>query len=193
MKVILAGPPQSGKSCLREGLKTMLMALNRQGKCPYPYFLTACPDGEGAWYSETYRNNPDLARQLKEEYKAKFTWEFAQRMAEKVDKTNEPLTLVDIGGKIDEKNRLIVKSASHAVIIAGDISRISEWEGFCNDLDIKVLAILHSDYNGDRDIIETETPILRGRIHHLERGEKVSERPMVQALGRLLAGRYQEK
>jgi len=42
MKVVLAGPPKSGKSCLREGLK---QAIRRISGAPYPYVITACPDG----------------------------------------------------------------------------------------------------------------------------------------------------
>jgi CRISPR-associated protein Csx3 len=49
VKVVLCGPPHSGKSCLREGLK---QAIRQIPNAPYPYVLTACPDGEGAWYFE---------------------------------------------------------------------------------------------------------------------------------------------
>lgn len=45
MKVVLCGPPRSGKSCLREGLK---QAIRRVPGAPYPYVITAAPDGEGA-------------------------------------------------------------------------------------------------------------------------------------------------
>ncbi|MBC6434188.1 CRISPR-associated protein Csx3, partial [Nostoc sp. HG1] len=67
LKVVLCGPPQSGKSCLREGLK---QAISNIEGAPYPYVITACPDGEGAWFSDAARRDPDLARQLKDEYKA---------------------------------------------------------------------------------------------------------------------------
>ena len=48
--------------------------------------------------------------------------------------------------------------------------------------------MIHSDYHGVCDRIESEVPILRGSIHYLERGEDVSTRPMVQALARVLVG-----
>jgi CRISPR-associated protein Csx3 len=64
---------------LREALKQAIRTLPR---APYPYVITACPDGEGAWYQETIRNHPELATRFKAEYKAKFTWPFAERVAE---------------------------------------------------------------------------------------------------------------
>jgi CRISPR-associated protein Csx3 len=72
----------------------------------------------GAWYQESVRNNPELAARLKAEYKAKFTWPFAERVAESVRLCEQPLTLIDVGGVVDEKNEWIARHASHAVLIA---------------------------------------------------------------------------
>lgn len=187
IKVVLCGPPHSGKSCLREGLKQALLPRHRAGKAPYPYVLTACPDGEGAWYSEAAQRDPELAVQLKQDYKAKFTLEFAQEKAKQVQNLDLPLTLIDVGGRIDDKNRLIMFHASHAVILSNDMSLVQDWQQLCNDLNLKILAIIHSDYHATADYITSETPILTGTVHHLERGEPNHHRPMVQALALLLA------
>ena len=183
MKVVLCGPPHSGKSCLREGLK---QAIRRIPGSPYPLVITACPDGEGSWYSEAVRHNPELARQLKAAYKAKFTSEFAAVRARWVRDASESLIIVDVGGKIDEKNRLIMTHATHAVILAGDMNQVPAWKEFCSQLNLKMIAIIHSNYHGICDFIESERPIINGSIHHLERGQDVSTRPMVQALAHLL-------
>ncbi|MEW5859040.1 MAG: hypothetical protein AB1861_16915, partial [Cyanobacteriota bacterium] len=97
-------------------------------------------------------------------------------------------TIVDVGGKIDEKNRLIMQYATHAVILAGKMSEVPAWREFCTELKLKIIAVIHSDYHGVCDRIEAEAPILRGSVHYLERGEDVSTRPMVQALARVLVG-----
>ena len=186
IKTVLCGPPHSGKSCLREGLKQVILALHRVGKAPYPYFLTGCPDGEGAWYSETARRDFELAKRLKEAYKTKFTWEFTREKAKQVKAVNLPLTIIDVGGRIDDKNRLIMAPATHAVILAGEMSRVSEWEALCGELNLRVIAIIKSDYERTCDRIECEGPILRGSVHRLERGEDVSGRLMVQVLAGLL-------
>lgn len=95
MKVVLCGPPRSGKSCLRQGLKDAVRALPG---APYPYVITACPDGEGSWFQETVNNDPAVAAQLKAAYKSKFTPEFVTRITDSVRNVALPLVLVDIGG-----------------------------------------------------------------------------------------------
>jgi CRISPR-associated protein Csx3 len=186
MKVVLCGPPHSGKSCLRHGLKQVIQALNRKGQAPYPYFITACPDGEGSWYAETVSRDPILAEKLKKNYKSKFTPEFAQRVADDVKNTPLSFNLIDVGGKIDDKNRLIMQYATHAVIISRDLSLVADWLDFCGELNLKVIAILESNLYGTEDKLESEFPILRGSIHGLKRGEDVSTRLMVNKLAEVL-------
>lgn len=183
IKVVLCGPPRSGKSCLREGLKQAVLRIEG---APYPYVITACPDGEGAWFSEAARCDFELARRLKEEYKAKFTPEFAQLRASWVRNLTETLNIIDVGGKISPENRVIMSPATHAVILAGDMSKASAWKEFCAELGLQVIALIHSDYEGKADRIDTEEPLLAGSVHYLERGEDVSGRLMVQALARKL-------
>ena len=94
---------------MREGLKQAIRAIPRS---QYPYFITACPDGEGAWFQETVNRSPEGARQLKDDYKKAiggFSPEFVERIANSIRDCLLPLTLADIGGIPDEKIR---KSAS---------------------------------------------------------------------------------
>lgn len=184
-KIVLCGPPRSGKSCLREGLK---QAIRMIPDAPYPYIITGCPDGEGAWFQETVNQNPELAAQCKAAYKAKFTPEFVKRVADSVTKCQLPLTLVDIGGIPSAENEIICKDATHAILLAGDMSRLPEWHRFCGKVDIKVIAEIHSDYQGTEDTVEGVSPdgIFRGSVHYLERGENVSVRPCVAALAEFI-------
>jgi CRISPR-associated protein Csx3 len=39
-----------------------------------------------------------------------------------------------------------------------------------------------------KDVISQETPILRGSVHRLKRGEDISVRPMIRALAGVLVG-----
>ena len=59
VKIVLCGPPQSGKSCLREGLKWQIMGMLN---APYPYAIAACPDGEPAGMQEIFGRDPEMAR-----------------------------------------------------------------------------------------------------------------------------------
>ena len=161
---------------------------------PYPYVITACPDGEGAWFQETMEKYPEIAKACKEAYKGKFTPEFVKLITEHVRNCEQPLTLVDIGGRIDDYNREICKSATHIVIIAGNDpetgkswnARMEPWRKFAKELNLTVVAEIFSDYHGETDALGDfhRNNILRGSIHYLERGENVVARPMVQALAR---------
>lgn len=185
MKVVLAGPPRSGKSCLREGLKQVIK--NIPG-APYPYVITACPDGEGSWFQETVNQDPSLAAACKAAYKAKFTPEFVQRVADSVRNCSLQLTLVDIGGIPSVENEAICASATHVILLAGDLNRLPEWHEFCRKVGLRIIAEIHSDYSGTEDTVPTlgSDGVYRGSVHHLERGEPISERPTVRALAEIL-------
>ncbi len=185
MKVVLCGPPRSGKSCLRQGLKDAIRAIPG---APYPYVVTACPDGEGSWFQETVNTSPERAAELKAAYKSKFTPEFVRRIADSVKNVALPLTLVDIGGIPSAENREICASATHAILLAGDMGRLPEWRAFCEELGISVLAEVHSDYHGSSDTTPLlgEDGVYKGSVHHLERGEPVAERPTIRALAEIL-------
>lgn len=184
-KIVLAGPPRSGKSCMREGLKQALRAIPG---APYPYVITACPDGEGAWFQETVNHDPELAAECKAAYKAKFTPEFVERIAASVANCSLELTLIDIGGITSVENEAICAAATHIVILAGDMSRVAEWREFAKKVGLVVVAEIHSDYHGSEDTVEgiAQGGILRGSVHHLERGELVATRPMIQKLAQHL-------
>jgi CRISPR-associated protein Csx3 len=184
MKCVLGGPPRSGKSCLREGLKAAVRAIPG---APYCYVITACPDGEGAWFQGAMHNNPEQAKAFKARYKKPFSDAFVERTAASVRQCNAPLTLVDIGGIPDAANERICAGATHAILLAGDPARLAEWREFCGRVGLAVVAEIHSDYYGQADVLlPPEGGILRGSVHCLERGEPVAERPVIRALARLL-------
>ena len=180
-KIVLAGPPRSGKSCMREGLKQAIRAIPG---APYPFVITACPDGEGSWFQETVNHDPALAAACKAAYKAKFTPEFVERIKTSVERCSLELTLVDIGGIPSVENEAICSGATHIVILAGDISKMPEWREFAKKVGLTVVAEIHSDYNGTEDMVEgvSQDQILRGSVHHLERGEPLASRPMIKVL-----------
>ncbi|WP_341530140.1 CRISPR-associated protein Csx3 [Nostoc sp. UHCC 0302] len=185
LKVVLCGFANTGKTCFRDGLKQALLQIP---KAPESYFISGCPDGDGSWYSETAWRDPDLAAQLKAQYKAGFTKEFAKLKAQEVRGINTPIFVFDIGGKISDENRLIMAEATHAVILVKDESEIEPWAKLCAELTLQVVAIIFSDFDGNNDVVESESLILRSRVHRLKRGEDVSQRLTVQALARLLVG-----
>jgi CRISPR-associated protein Csx3 len=138
----------------------------------------------------TFANYPELARQLKEEYKAKFTREFALGKARDVKVIKNSLLLFDVGGRLpSDENKFIMSEATHAVILAKTEADVIAWEQLCEKhlpQTLPVIAILYSDRDGKNDEITCESPVLIGKVHHLERGQDVSGRPMVKALANLV-------
>jgi CRISPR-associated protein Csx3 len=185
LRIVLCGPPNTGKSCFREGLKQALLKLS---DAPASFVLSACPDGDGSWFSETARRDSMLARQLKNAYKSQFTPEFAAWKARELNRIHHLLLVFDVGGKITAENRLIMQTATHAVILAQNSEQVAEWQAFCASFDIPlpVIANIFSDYHATEDEIVSTAPTLEGTVHHLERGESVDTRPVIQALARCL-------
>ncbi len=89
----------------------------------------------------------------------------------------------DIIVQLSPENRQIMREATHGVILYKQRRDLEEWRAFCQDLDLKIIAEILSDYEGTLDQIQSGS-ILKGSIHHLDRQEEVSERQMVQALAR---------
>ncbi len=186
-KIVLAGPPRSGKSCLRQGLKDAIKQISNGDV--YPYVLTACPDGEGAWFQESMNNDPILAAKLKADYKSKFTPEFVERITKSVENLSLPLSFVDIGGMTTPENEQICKHTNGAILLCGETATKNdapaEWKIFFTKLGIPIIAEVYSDYKGIEDIVDGTggDGVFRGSIHHLERGEPLLNRETIRALG----------
>jgi len=182
-KIVLCGPANTGKTVLRDGLKTAILRLKSAPKDFYS--ISACPDGDGSFYSETANKYPELAKQLKLEYKAQFTPEFAEGKARDIQRIKNSLLLFDVGGKTSPENQIIMSEATHAVILAKTEADVIEWQNFCQNKlkkTLPIIAIIYSDYDAKEDKVERKNSILTGIVHHLERGEDVSHRPMIQEL-----------
>lgn len=167
MKIVVCGPPHSGKSVFLGGLCENLPRDKR-------YLFRACPDGEGTW---TYKGNG--AEQYRR--KGKFTQEMVDWYCQSLKSCNfAPIVLVDVGGIPSEENRriLLEGGVSCGIILAGDLGKVAEWQQFLNSCGVEVVAVLHSDYHGTEDSIVSDQMV----VHHLERGEAVSSRPAIQAV-----------
>lgn len=186
MKIIIGGPPHSGKSCLRYALKE---AVKNEAGDVYPYIITACPDGEGSWFHEVAGQNPDLGRELKAGSKGKFTPELVDLYSSWVETCNNPLTLIDIGGLPDAYNKKICKAATHAILITSDMGKLAIWRSFCAELSLNLIAELRSNLcaKNDEPLQKNNGGAFYGSIHGLERGDlTIPLRPTVRQLASLL-------
>ena len=86
MRVVLCGPPHSGKSVLISNI------INKLPSNSYEV-VRATPDGEGIWSNNENQKETSLVRK-----KMKFTDEFVNNICEDIDKRRNDIILVDVGG-----------------------------------------------------------------------------------------------
>ncbi len=173
MKIVVAGPPHSGKSVFLGGLCDNLPRDR--------YFLfRACPDGEGSW---TWKGNGAEKHRRKGSFTAQQVNWYIQSLKGGVSQLAE-LVLVDIGGRCSEENRriLVEGGVTGAIILAGDLAAVPEWQAFLEACHIPVLQVIHSDYHAGQDDVSSSPMV----VHHLERGEDVSTRPTIQRVASML-------
>jgi CRISPR-associated protein Csx3 len=190
VKVSLCGFPGAGKTCLREGLKNVIKNMDSIPD-EFCYVISACPDGDTAYFLETAQKYPEVAKELRERVKRGFTDKFADAKAAEISNIQNPLLIFDVGGKITKHNKTIMSEATHAVILAKQEkltfeNNVQPWQEFCQSLNLPVVAIIYSDYHGTSDLIQPNSKILTGTIHHLDRQVDVSSRPMIKELANLL-------
>lgn len=198
MRVVLCGPPNSGKTCLRDGLKKAISALNAG---VYPYFITGHPDGEGCYTAEINHKDAGYGELLKRESKRPFTDQFVKLIARWVSNANQPLTLVDVGGEPTPQNKEIMGNATHAILLYRDSDdkytdgksfkeKTAEWREFLGELSkknptFKVIAEIRSE-RADADRIEQLEPMFKGVIHDISKKTDISERETVKALAKTI-------
>lgn len=185
VKIVVGGPPHSGKSVFIE-------ALTKNIDKSHTFAFSACPDGEGPWLQRHY-NDPEV---VKWRQKGQFTSEFVERASRTVRDWEGPLMLIDIGGRTSEENAQIIKGATHAIILAGDLSKVGEWQKFFGEHGVETAAVLHSHYHGNTDQIlnqeqraadpEQQLGRLTASVHHLERGESAEDRVTIQEVASLI-------
>lgn len=188
IKVAVCGFPQTGKSCLIEGIKQALMA---QLEIPYPLVIRACPDGEGAWHHQAQVNHAALAENTRIQNKGVWNQAFAETAAGWVRSANQVINLIDTGGKISPENRLILAEATHAIVLYKSEEERQQWLEFCQSLGLPAIAVIESCWGDGEDRVQWQSgqnePPLSGSVYGLSRQtQELATKPMLQAITQLL-------
>jgi len=176
LKVVVCGAPHSGKSRLLLGLCENLPRDKR-------WLLRNCPDGEGTW---TYKD--ETTTQFRR--KGEFTPELVDWYVNSLNSPDltAPIVLVDVGGRMSKENKEIMEQCDQAIILSNSLESILDWQKFCKDLNLPVMASVYSDYRGKEDV-----PNSHGLMsaHYLDRGvssEELATRPTIQKLAEMIMG-----
>lgn len=170
-KVIVCGPPHSGKSVFLANVKEL---LPRTG-----YFMfRCCPDGEGTWSAKA---DQETVKEIRR--KGKFDKTFMDYVLKGLDniQSHIPLVLVDVGGIRSAENAEIFKRCDYFIVLSSKEDEIVEWIKFGTEHGLKPLAILKSELVGT-ECLECEEVPVRGTVTNLERGTYQLESKLLGAL-----------
>jgi hypothetical protein len=131
--------------------------------------VRAVPDGEGDWTQLLYQGVSPLVDDLR--IKGSFTPAFVEWAAQAVKQCTARFGLVDVGGKPSQENRFICREADAVIILSSQPDKIQEWLAFAQDLNLKVLAILHStlDDTTPETWLMREDGVFEGTVVGLDR------------------------
>lgn len=163
-KVVICGPPHSGKSVFTQQLRRLLLPLGCCG------VIESCPDGEGGWSNVT---DQSLVSSLR--VKGKFTSEFVSWVLDSLTNCPQPLVLADVGGVRSPENQQIFQACNAFIVVANPAKEgeLAAWEEFGKANGCKPIALLNSILTGETVLDSTQDGIVRGTQAGLERGEKV--------------------
>ncbi len=135
LKVIIAGPPHSGKSIAENYLRSLLPVEDTMR-------IAAQPDGEGDWTQNLYGQNPELAQSLR--VKGAFNDENVQKWQGQIRNTDSRFALIDVGGVVSPANETLCNEANAMIIVSSDDEKIQDWVNLANKTGLHILSVLHS-------------------------------------------------
>ncbi len=165
IRIIIGGPPNSGKSTLAESLAIALRSLG----------------------VDAYAEELDLASPTLEFIRGKMGWEERQgtkkewtpELAEKAaalfefTSTKHAIVIGDAPGKITPESKTIAKKANYAIVLCRDDCRgeIRKWQKFFKEMQIPVICVATSKLTGKGNVVNKSC--IKAVLTRLNRTPKV--------------------
>lgn len=134
-KIIIAGPPHSGKSIGEKFIRNMLPPQETMR-------IASQPDGEGDWTQNIYGDDSELVQQLRK--KGEFSRENVDHWKSQVANTDSRFSLIDVGGVVSPENREICEQANAMIIISSNPEKTQNWIRLANETGLNILSVLQS-------------------------------------------------
>lgn len=165
VKIIVCGPPNSGKSIFISSLKTLLPSYDS-------YFFRACPDGEGTW---TQKSDTQILNSMRKKHT--FDEQKIQWYIDSIKRIVSKIVMIDIGGIRSEENKKIFQNATHFIVLCRKDKQEEkrEWEKFGLDSKLKLIASFDTSLEEPNEIFVDDNGVLRGTISNLKRGELIKQ------------------
>jgi len=173
-RVIVCGPPHSGKSVFLANLQRLLPVEHHM-------LIFGAPDGEWHWSNKA---NQVLVRETRQ--KRSFSDEWCDGILNAIARAEQRLVLVDTGGKRLSPNDRIFRECDAFIILSSSKEEIIEWRRFGEENGCECIAELDSALQGTDDVYsDAGDGILRGRITGLERGQEIDSPVLDAVAGKL--------
>jgi len=148
--VAVGGPPHSGKSVFFRVLQQTLQRECTQEEQRRMSFVRLCPDGEGNWAFEV---SSDTRQRIRD----KRPWD--EQFVEHVCRTlvglrsSVQLVVADLGGRIDDRNRKILRHCTHGIIVSADPAATAQWRTAFDEAGLQLIAEAESVLTGQSTML----------------------------------------
>ena len=170
MKTIICGPPHSGKSVFISNLIKLL---------PSGHYIriNANGDGEGTW-----SNNPDQTDVKEVRIKGSNTEEDFSRWRCQIERANQDIVIVDIGGRLQDDKIPLFKVCESFVVVSNSTQMIDEWKAFGSAHGCKCIGTILSELGYIHEAIYENESYVSGVMSGLERGHNISGSILLNAI-----------
>jgi hypothetical protein len=169
-KIIIAGPPHSGKSVAERYIRHNLPALDVMR-------IASQPDGEGDWFHSLHEvGSQEVASRYRN--KRGFSSENVAHWTSLITNSSNRFNLIDVGGEVSSENKEICDLANSIIIISSNPEETKKWIELAQETNLNILAILESTLDPERTERFIPTPDKEweneGVVVGLERGKLIS-------------------
>lgn len=170
MKIIICGPPHSGKSVLISNLVKLL---------PSGYYvrINANGDGEGTW-----SNNPDQDDVMGVRIKGTNSNEDFLRWKHQIEYAHKDIVIIDIGGRLQEDKAPLFDVSDSFIVVSNSDEMIEEWIQFGTSHGCNCIGTILSKLGEFHESIISTEPYVHGVMSGLERGHDLDGSLLLNAL-----------
>ncbi len=139
MKIVVGGPPHSGKSTFTAILRKLIREILGATSDPELFHSLTLDlvDNSTEWMDDRSGRTP--RREL-----GGFTRERAVARREAFEQSDAALALADAPGVIDDYTRILVQPAQALIVVSKDQGGIEEWRDFAGEVGMEMYAVFET-------------------------------------------------
>ncbi|MCF0207021.1 MAG: hypothetical protein HUK15_06290 [Bacteroidales bacterium] len=176
MKTIVCGPPHSGKS-------VFISNLVKQLPSGHYIRINANGDGEGTW-----SNNPNQDDVMKVRVKGTNDAEDFKRWRSQIESAKKDIVIVDIGGRLHDDKISLFEACDSFIVVSNCEKVMQEWIRFGTSHGCACIGTILSKLEGNENI-ESKEPYIQGEMSGLERGRRIKNSELLNAIASAIIDR----